>query len=407
MSRRGLAALPARGRLALLGCFVAQMGLGTAYVLGPMLKHVVAEFDWSRTVYSIGNAPLLLAMALGNSLVGDLTERFGARRVLGTAALLLGASLWCFAHVQSLAAYYASCALFGVALAGVGDIPVGAVASRWVAQGGGLALGLVYIGSNSGGAVVPYVLDALARSGSWRTALVWIGAVAVAWILPVTLLLVREPEAAGAHAGPLRAQRDPAGERGLDLPAALRTRSFWLLAAVLFAFYLYYLAVNLHLVPYLTDLGWSDARAAASYGGAVAVGILAKLGIGVVADRLSLRRALLANFALLAAASLLLLAVRAPGALPAFLFAHGFATAAENVLLPMLVADCFGLRHMPRIYGALMLTLFAGGALGPILAGAAFDRFGDYRVAFGAFAALNVLALLLLPLVRREAGPEA
>lgn len=406
MSAGGIAALPARGRLALLGCFVAQMGLGTAYVFGPMLKHVVAEFDWSRTVYSIGNAPLLLAMALGNSLVGDLTERFGARRVIAGATLLLGASLWCFAHVQSLAAYYASCALFGIALAGVGDIPVGAVAARWVAQGRGLALGLVYVGSNSGGAVVPYVLDALARGGSWRSALVWIGAVAVALILPVTLLAVREPAAGGGEAAAPRAAA-AASEPGLELREALRTRSFWLLAGVLFTFYLYYLAVNLHLVPYLTDLGWSDARAAASYGGAVAVGIVAKLGIGLVADRLSLRRALLANFALLAAASLLLLAVRAPGALPAFLFAHGFATAAENVLLPMLVADCFGLRHMPRIYGALMLTLFAGGALGPVLAGAAFDRFGDYRVAFGAFAALNGLALLLLPLVRRETGEVA
>src|SRR4029453_3556847 len=203
-----------------------------------------------------------------------------------------------------------------------------------------------------------------------------------------------------------RAAPATSADAALDLAAALRTRSFWLLAAVLFAFYLYYLAVNLHLVPYLTDLGWSDARAAASYGGAVAVGIVAKLGIGVVADRFSLRRALLANFALLTAASLLLLAVRAPGVLPLFLFAHGFATAAENVLIPMLVAESFGLRHMPRIYGALMLTLFAGGALGPILAGAAFDRTGDYRVAFGAFAALNVLGLLLLSQVRREVGRE-
>ena len=86
-----------RGRAlpVLVGCFVCQMGLGVAYVFGPLLKHVVAEFDWSRTVYAVGNAPLLLAMALGNSAIGDLTERFGARRVLVAASLLLGASLFC------------------------------------------------------------------------------------------------------------------------------------------------------------------------------------------------------------------------------------------------------------------------------------------------------------------------
>lgn len=413
--------LSPRARAVLLGCFVCQTGLGVAYVFGPLLKHVVAEFDWSRTVYAVGNAPLLLAMAVGNSLAGDLTERLGARRVLVAATLLLAASLWCFGHVQSLPAYYATCALFGVALAGLGDIPVGALAARWVARGRGLALGFVYVGSNAGGSLVPLALEALtapaAPAGgedlaglglSWRSAVTWIGVVAALWILPFALFAVREPRPGEVPSeAPARGQDEAvagAEPAGLELREALRTRSFWLLAALLFAFYLYYLAVNLHLVPYLTDLGFSDARAAASYGGAVAVGIAAKLGMGAAADRLPLRRALAANFALLTAASLLLLVVRAPGALPVFLVAHGFATAAENVLLPLVVAECFGLRHMPRIYGALMLTLFAGGALGPILAGAAFDRFGEYRVAFGAFAALNVLALGLLPLLRRETG---
>lgn len=392
-----------RGRAlpVLLGCFVCQMGLGVAYVFGPLLKHVVAEFDWSRTVYAVGNAPLLLAMALGNSLIGDLTERFGARRVLVAATLLLGASLFCFANVSSLPAYYATCGLFGLALAGVGDIPVGAIASRWVSERRGLALGFVYVGSNAGGSVVPLALGALASRGSWRSAVAWIGAAAVLWILPFALFAVREPPA-GRPQPEAEGRAAPGPDPGLDLDAALRTWSFWVLAGVLFSFYLYYLAVNLHLVPYLTDLGYSDARAAASYSGAVAVGIAAKLGMGLAADRIPLRRALLANFAVLAFASLLLLGVGTPGVLPVFLVAHGFATAAENVLLPLVVAECFGLRHMPRIYGALMLTLFLGGALGPILAGAAFDRFGDYRLAFGAFAALNVAALALLPMVRRE-----
>ena len=286
----------------------------------------------------------------------------------------------------------------------MGDIPVGAIASRWVSERRGLALGFVYVGSNAGGSVVPLALGALASRGSWRSAVAWIGAAAVLFILPFALFAVREPPRRPAEAIGLApaAPAGPGPERGLDLDAALRTRTFWVLAVVLFSFYLYYLAVNLHLVPYLTDLGWSDARAAASYSGAVAVGIGAKLGMGLAADRIPLRRALLANFAVLTLASLLLLAVRAPGVLPIFLVAHGFATAAENVLLPLVVAECFGLHHMPRIYGALMLTLFLGGALGPILAGAAFDRLGDYRLAFGAFAALNVAALALLPLVRRE-----
>jgi cyanate permease len=190
----------------------------------------------------------------------------------------------------------------------------------------------------------------------------------------------------------------------LDLRDALRTRSFWILAGVLFVFYFYYLGVTQHLVAFVSDLGYSDARAAASLSFTVALGILAKLGMGLLADRVRARSALWLNFAVLAAGSLLLLGAGAPRLLAAFLVAHGVAVAAENVVLPLVVAECFGVRHLARIYGALMLTLFPGGVLGPLFAGAVFDRAGSYAPAFATFAALNALALGALFAVRAEAA---
>ncbi|MCZ6784914.1 MAG: hypothetical protein O7G30_16570, partial [Proteobacteria bacterium] len=191
----------------------------------------------------------------------------------------------------------------------------------------------------------------------------------------------------------------------MDLAQALRTRSFWILAFVLFCFYFYYLAVNLHLVAFLSDRGFSDARAAASLGFAVGLGIVSKLAMGALVDRIAPRRALVLNFAILTAGSFLLLGAGQPGFLPLFLVAHGFATAAENVLLPVIVADCFGARHLARIYGVLMVAL-VGGIAGQIFAGAAFDQWGDYRVPFTTFAVLNVVALVALFGVRRERGVD-
>ena len=57
---------------------------------------------------------------------------------------------------------------------------------------------------------------------------------------------------------------------------------------------------------------------------------------------------------------------------------------------------------MAEIYGLLMLGLLPGGALGPLFAGAVYDRFGSYDVAFQTFAALNLLSFLALFLVRDE-----
>jgi len=57
---------------------------------------------------------------------------------------------------------------------------------------------------------------------------------------------------------------------------------------------------------------------------------------------------------------------------------------------------------MAQIYGWLMLTLFLGGASGPVFAAFVHDQSGSYAPAFGTFAALNVLGLLALGFVRRE-----
>ena len=387
----------------LLGCFVCQMGLGCGYAFGAVLKHIVAELDWSRTAFSVASAPVLVAMGLGAALAGHLVERVGARAVLSASALLLGLSLWLFSRMDSLWQFYINSTLFGLAMAGLGDVAVGSIASRWISARRGLALALVFAGSNVGGAIVPVGVEAVAAASSWRTALATMAVASVVLVLPFSLFAIREPPPRRAGDTARRVPVPAASpEADIDLAAALRTRSFWILAALLFSFYLYYLAVTQHLIAFLGDSGFSDAHAAASLSFAIGLGIVAKLCAGALADRFSPVRLLIVNFAVLTAASFALLFVGVPGVLPVFLLAHGLATAAENVVFPLVVIHCFGVAHMARIFGALSVALFPGGVLGPIIAGGAADVLGDYRAAFALFAVLNVASLAALPALRRE-----
>ena len=123
------AQMPARSSRAvwvLLGCLVCQMGLGFSYVFTTFLKPIVADLGWTRTAFSAAGGPLLLSMALAAPLIGNLTDRFGPRRVLALSTLLLAAALASFGAMQSLTHFYATSLLFGLALTGLGDIPVGA-----------------------------------------------------------------------------------------------------------------------------------------------------------------------------------------------------------------------------------------------------------------------------------------
>lgn len=397
----------------LIGCLVAQVGLGCVYFFGITLRYIVSEFEWSRAQFAGSSFPLLLGYAIGSPLVGTLTDRFGARRVMSAAALLLSASFAGISRMSTLAEFYALSLSMGIALVGLGDIPVAAITARWIEKGRGLALGFVYCGSNLGGAIIPLLAVALANrpGSSWRDALQWIAVGVVVTLLPVIQATIREPDP-GWRPTPDPHEPESPDDHALDLRSALATRSFWIFFLSLSLFYFYYLGVNHHLAAHLADIGYSDGRAAASFAGAALVGVAGKLSIGLLADRIPHKRALLLNFGLLTAASALLLMAGQPTLLLVFLVAHGFAVAAENVLLPLLVADCFGIRHMAQIYGVLMISLFVGGGLGPVFAGHVFDRLGSYELAFAIYVALNLVTVLSMLGLRDErqvalpGGPE-
>ena len=396
-----------RGRAlwVVLGCLVCQMGLGYGYVFGPLARPLLDEFGWSRAEYSGMRLPQLALMAAVSPLVGIASLRFGARPILIAATGLLGLAFALVARIDTLWQLYLLVMLQGLLSQGLGDISVGQVVSRWTARSRGLALGVVYTGSNLGGSLFTRLAPWFVAEGSWRTAFAALGLGGTALMLPCALWMVRdrpaEPDTAPAAAG-RGAPADPAAD--LDLRAALRTRSFWILAGSLFSFFFYFVGMLEHLVLFLTDGGMPLGEAAGHLSDAVGLGVAGKIGFGLVADRIPRRVAILLDYGLLAVSSLLLLALPDPRFLLPFVATWGIATAARDVVTPLLIVECFGLRHLAPIYGAVMLALLPGGGLGPLFAATVHDRTGSYAPAFLVFAALNAAAFASLFLLRPERG---
>jgi hypothetical protein len=90
-----------------------------------------------------------------------------------------------------------------------------------------------------------------------------------------------------------------------------------------------------------------------------------------------------------------------------FIVAHGIGWAAQQVLTPMAIASCFGLRHMGQIYGSLMIVLFPA-HVSPWYAGRVFDLTGSYTAFFPVSIILNVVAdASLFVIARRPTRPRA
>jgi len=255
---------------------------------------------------------------------------------------------------------------------------------------------------------VPFAVD-IASRGSWRDSFATFGAGALVLMLPVALFVIREPAAGGSDAESAKANAIVGSDRDLDLTAALRTRSFWILAATLFTFFAYFLSVLEHLVLYLTDSGMARKDASLFFSYSLGLGIASKLILGAIADRIPNRASTLLVYGVLAVSAVALLAL--PGASPrrmmlwVFVGTFAFSTAARDVVYPLIIAECFGVRYLAQIYGALMVALLPGGTLGPIFTASIHDHFGTYEIAFLTFLALNALAFTSLLFVRRESRP--
>ena len=383
------------------GCLVCQMGLGFGYAVGSLAPEMIAELGWSRAQFSMARAPQLWMIALASPLVGAATGRLGGRAVLLGSTALLGVAFAALSEVQALWQLTAITLVMGLALAGIGDIAAGAVVAQWITRGRGLGLGLVYTGSNLGGWISISLAAAVLATGSWRQAVLAIAAFGLFAMLPFAFATLRDRGAVSSH---IPADAAPVDEIGSDVDievrGALRTRSFWILGLTLFAFWFYFLAMLDHFVLFLTDVGVSDARQ--HFGRAIALGMVSKILFGLIADRLPAKTALLLDFGLLAASAAVLVLLPHPVLLWGFVLAFGFSVAARDVVTPLIVAHCFGVRNLAQIYGVLMLTLLPGGTLGPAFTGWVHDRTGSYEQAFLALAGLNLLSFALLFCVRDE-----
>lgn len=414
-----------RGWWVMLGCIACQMDLGFAKDgMDVFMTYVVAELGWGRADFQVAGWVLLGTYGCVSPAVGWLLDRVGARAVLTAGALAVSLTYVGYSRMTGFGDYLLVTPLLGVGLVALGDIPVATVAARWFQRRRGTVLGLVLIGSNLGAMVVNLLAKALYRffGEAWRPAALTLGVLMAVLVVPFSLWAVRDrppgalPTDERASGDPVADEREPAAS--LSLREAAATRSLWLLAFALFGYYFYYQFANRHIIAYLRDhqsFGYTvPAPLVALLGVAPEdfpeftksmfelIGLPGKLLLGLAVDRWRPRHALAATFMLLAAGSCLLPLLDVAGAVMwLFIVVHGFAWGAQQVLTPMTIASCFGLRSMGLIFGTVLLVLFPA-QIGPWYAGRVFDQTGSYEPFFPLCIALNFLAATALFFLRRQ-----
>ena len=284
-------------------------------------------------------------------------------------------------------------------------VPMSAV-SKWFDRKRGLALGLSSLGIGLGTMVMAPFVTYLITKFNWHTAYFIIGVIAWLIIVPLSMLLKKEPREVGAL--PDGQIKEPKFEykeiqlAGLSLREALRTRSFWLFALIWFLFAACLFLIYTHLVPHITDRGFSAEQAATVLSLLGAASIPGRLLMGIVSDILG-RKLAVAGCTLIVAGAILWL-VQAEDLWHLYLFAlvFGFFYSGFGTSGAALVSDTFGLGKIGTIFGLLEASFGIGAATGPFIGGIIFDVSQSYSLAFLIGAGAMLLITLLVPIARRE-----
>lgn len=377
-----------------LSASTAPIVLGTA---GIFMKPIGAEFGWDRGLMSLGLTVGGILMAIAIPFLGMAIDRWGVRKVVPPAIVLMAMNLVAVAFSPPvLGIYVLLVGLLGLTGAAQNPISYVKTVSQWFDRRRGLAIGLAVTGLAIGQALVPPFTQFVVTNWGWRNAYLTLAALLVFVALPAVLLLVRDPKqiivdgdssVPGAHtAAP-----------GLTVREALRTRTFWIFGLSIGLVALTIQGSMIHLVPMLTDLGWTPAAAAGTLAIAGVASIVGRVGSGLLFDYF--------HAPYVGAVAILIgsvgTALLASGVAPLLgIAALGVAVGSETDMIAYFTARYFGLRVYAQLAGYLFAAYGIGSALGPLILGLGFDNAQTYSSTLWVFAVLLIVAMgavLLLP----------
>ncbi len=356
-----------------VGIVVTCIGMGTMMSLGVFLQPMSQDMGWSRAGISFAAVLNFLAMGVGSFFWGSLSDRFGTRAVVLSGGILLGIGLIAGSQATTLWQFQI---LFGITVglaAGSFYAPLTATVTRWFTVNRSLAVALVSSGMGLGSLLIAPLSRWIITNYDWRTAMLVIGCIAWAAILPAALLVRRPPStahAAGASGG--------IGGHEFSMVQVLRSPQFAAIALTHFACCAAHSGPIFHMVSYAMDCGVPSMIAATVFGVAGLASLSGRIVCGLIADRVGAKQTLVAGLTLQALAVSLYVVTHGTVGFYALAALFGLSYGGVMPLYAILVREYFGARVMGTAFGAVAMVSTLGMAIGPWAGGWLFDNFGSY-----------------------------
>jgi MFS family permease len=389
-----------------------------ASTLSIFLKPLTAELGISRGVFSLLRSGEGIIAACLAPLVGTLVDRYGGRWLMVIGAAIAGIGFLFLGAIDNFGQFAAirlTFVTFGDVL--MGYMVVNVVVAQWFVRRRGRAFAVTSMGVGFAKVCMPVLAAWLLLTLGWRQTWMVFGVLTMALlVLPALLVIRRRPEdlgllpdggdglpAAGAKVSRKKIDdySTSDSETAWTRAEAVRTSAFWLLVITFGISSVGVTGLNLHVYPYVTDIGHSPVVAASVMSVIASMQLASPLAWGLLAERIDPRIAAMLRFVVQGVGLGLAISTSSLICLYAGFFLYGLGLGGNMVLPDLLWANYFGRRSLGKIRGMGLLISQLLAALGPPFFGFLFDITGGYGLSFAIFGAAlatsAVLSLMLRP----------
>lgn len=384
----------------LIGVLAITAHTASSYTLSILMKPMLEDFGWNRTVFASAMTLRMFVMVLAISFAGQLTDRFGARIVLTAGAVILGFGTIATASMTAPVQFYPIMALMGPGQACIGSVAASALVLRLFRKRRGIAVGVLNGGDNLISSTIPIGAAFLLVSSGWR---VTIGSLGILYFgLAVLILLVLRPQdgRSGSESGSARSVI--AKVRMRDLPWG--DPRLWILCFSYAGIYAFITSLQLHFHAFQTDMGRTNADASNLMSTLILVGAVGSPLFGWFAERTSALTALVVVVAGLTLGSLVLWTPHSYGVYSSWAVAHGLVNAGVVAVLALVLNELFGEEQIGRLMGIAMVFCMGSTMIANVYTASMFDYFGSYFMVWRTYSALMLITLVPVVWLRWNAG---
>jgi MFS family permease len=370
------------------------------------------DLSLGRTSTSLAFSLARAEGAIEGPIIGHLLDRHGPKPIMLAAVLLMGVGYLLLSQVESYGTFLVVY-LGVISLAHAGGFmhaPM-VLINTWFIRHRGRAITISSAAFGMGGVLIAPVLSIIVQAWGWRWGAAIAGILFLMIGIPLSSTIRRSPESMGllpdgdepAGHGPAAGGAAPTSKAEVDVTVAEALRSFAFWGSVIAAGIRNgsYHAIAVHFVPLMVWKGLSQSEAVLLLSAYAFLGMAATLVLGWFADNANKPR--LTAAILFAAAAAMLLPIFNDSLWALCLFTIFFA--AVETTFPLgwaVVGDLFGRKHYARIRGYMTLFYTWGGVIGPVFAGAIFDRWGTYEPLLWSLIGVFVLAGLFFASLNRS-----